>query len=406
MKKIPLLLLLSSLWLCACAQEKPYLVVLSMDGFRWDYPDRAHTPVLDSLARVGVKAEAIRPAFPSKTFPNHYTMATGLYPDHHGLVNNSFFDPATGSTYTMRDQAERNNPKYYGGEPIWVTAELQNVRTASYFWVGSELPIKGIQPSIWKPYLQTVPLEDRIDSVIAWLKLPEHRRPRLIMWYLHEPDAVGHMYGPDDKRTLQKAEDLDRLLGVFCRKLGQLPIASNINLIVTSDHGMGKISAEKSITLTDYVKESWVDKAIGGNPVYSIKAKQGFVDSIYNRLSKVKNIQVWKSGEVPKELNYGTHPRTLDIIVAADSAWSIGWRRGSSNEYSGGTHGYDIRNKDMHAIFYAAGPSFKSGYRQPVFDNIDLYPLFAHILGIIPQNVDGSLDAVQQMLRTTTDNPK
>jgi len=390
------LLLLSS---CNAKEKHNYLVVLSMDGFRWDYPQMAKTPNLDSIASVGVQAEAIISAFPSKTFPNHYTMATGLYPDNHGIVNNHFYDPATNTTYSMRDSATRNNPYYYGGEPIWVTAEKQNVRTASFFWVGSELPIKGIQPSIWKYYDHRFPFEQRIDSVIAWLQLPEARRPRLIMWYLHEPDAVAHRHGPESSQTIAAVERLDSLVGIFCRKIRQLEHAGRINLIFTSDHGMGAISPERSVTISDHVPDEWIETGLGGNPVYNIKAKEGYIDSVYLRLKAVEHIQVWKRGEVPAELNYGNNPRTLDLIVAADSAWSVNLRPVPDHYNSGGTHGYDIRQLDMQAIFYATGPAFRKGHKHPKFNNVDLYPLMAHILGINPEPVDGKFENIRGMLR-------
>ncbi len=384
----------------SCNQEpkENYLVVLSMDGFRWDYPTMTNTPNLDSIAKAGVRAEAIRSGFPSKTFPNHYTMATGLFPDHHGIVNNNFYDPASDMTYSMRDSASRLNPYFYGGEPIWVTAEKQNIRTASYFWVGSELPIKGIQPSIWKYYEQRLPFEQRIDSVIAWLQLPVEQRPRLIMWYMHEPDAVGHRFGPESPETLQKVTYLDSLVGVFCRKIRSLNHAGRINLIFTSDHGMGAISPERKVTLSDHAPGDWVEKAVGGNPVYNIKAREGYIDSIYLKLKALDHIQVWKHGEVPPELNYGHNPRTLDIIVAADSAWSINWTPVPDHYNSGGTHGYDVRQLDMQAIFYATGPAFRKNYVHPKFDNVDLYPLMTHILGIEPEETDGSLEKVKGML--------
>lgn len=396
-----LVLSVITLMFCACTKKEQtnYLVILSMDGFRWDYPQMANTPHLDSIAAAGVKAEAIRSAFPSKTFPNHYSMATGLYPDNHGIVNNHFYDPETNTTYSMRDSASRLNPYYYGGEPIWVTAEKQNVKTASFFWVGSELPIKGIQPSIWKYYNQRFPFEQRIDSVIAWLQLPEELRPRLIMWYMHEPDAVAHRYGPESQQTIAFVERLDSLVGVFCRKIRSLEHADRINLIFTSDHGMGAISPERSVTISDHVPDEWIELGLGGNPVYNFKTKEGYIDSVYLRLKALDHLKVWKHGEVPAELNYGHNPRTLDLIVAADSAWSINLRPVPDHYNSGGAHGYDIRQLDMQAIFYATGPVFRKGYKQPTFDNVDLYPLIAHILGIIPEPVDGKLDNTIGMLR-------
>ncbi len=399
MKKILTILLLAALF-CSCNKKsgKNYLLVLSLDGFRWDYPNMTETPNLDSIARVGVRAESVRSGFPSKTFPNHYSMATGLYPDHHGIVNNHFYDPESDMTYSMRDSASRMNPYFYGGEPIWVTAEKQNIRTASYFWVGSELPIQGIQPSIWKYYEHNFPFEQRIDSVVAWLQLPKAERPRLIMWYMHEPDAIAHKYGPESEVTLGKVRYLDSLVGVFCRKIRSLDHADRINLIFTSDHGMGTISPERVVTLSDHIPEHWVEKAVGGNPVYNIKANDGYIDSVYTKLKAVDHIQVWKHGEVPSELNYGTNPRTLDLIVAADSSWSVNWAPTPDHYNSGGTHGYDVRQLDMQAIFYAVGPAFRKGYVQPKFDNVDLYPLIAHIIGVEPAKVDGKLEKVKGML--------
>lgn len=174
-----LLLLQTSCKQSRTTNDARYLIVLSMDGFRKDYTEKSNTPNLDSIALIGVRAEGILPAFPSKTFPNHYTMATGLYPDHHGIVNNSFMDPATGLAYKMKDSAARLNPYFYGGEPIWVTASKAGLKTASFYWVGSELPIKDIQPDYWKKYDESVSFEDRIDTLIYWLKLPKKIAPNL-----------------------------------------------------------------------------------------------------------------------------------------------------------------------------------------------------------------------------------
>jgi len=174
------------------SQEKPYLVILSMDGFRWDYPEKVATPNLDSVAAVGVKAKSIIPSFPTKTFPNHYTMVTGLYPDHHGIVQNEFYDPESGRYYRIGDRKAVMDGTFYGGEPIWVTAEKQDVKSASYYWVGSEAEIGGVRPAYWKEYDGKVPFENRIDSVISWLRLPEEKRPHLILLYFDEPDGYGH----------------------------------------------------------------------------------------------------------------------------------------------------------------------------------------------------------------------
>ena len=386
--------------LAACTEThkpKTYLVVLSMDGFRWDYPDSIPTPTLDAVAAEGVKAVSLRPAFPSKTFPNHYTMATGLYPDHHGIVLNSFWDEPTGRYYRMGDRSAVEDGYFYGGEPIWVTAELQGVKSASYFWVGSEAPVKGIRPSIWKKYEHDFPYEQRMDSVIAWLQLPEDERPQLIMWYMDEPDHSAHRYSPFSAEVNRVIQYQDSLLGIYLRKIASLPHADQINLIITSDHGMQVSDSLRTVYLEDHIKESWIREIQGYNPNFNIMAEEGCLDSLYEALGRAGHLKVWKAGQLPERLNYGTNPRCMDLIVLADSSWRIEARR-SDRRSSKGDHGYDNRNTDMHAIFYAMGPAFKKGHLHPAFNNVDLYPLMAHILGLIPAKVDGRFENVEAML--------
>lgn len=371
--------------------------MLSMDGFRWDYPDSIPTPNLDAIAAGGVKAVSLRPAFPSKTFPNHYTMATGLYPNNHGIVLNSFLDPVTGKHYAISDRESIEDGSFYGGEPIWNTAEKQGVKAATYFWVGSEADIQGIRPTIWKKYNWRVPYEDRIDSVMTWLQLPVEQRPHLIMWYMSEPDHTAHGYGPFAKETNEIIMYQDSLLGVYLEKIAALPNADEINLIITSDHGMQLSDPEKTEYLEDYIKESWVADLQGYNPNYNILAEEGCIDSLYNALLQAEHFSVWKAGEVPERLNYGTNPRCTDLMVCADSAWRIKEKR-DERRGSLGDHGYDNDNTDMHAIFYATGPAFKQGYLHPTFNNVDLYPLMAHLLGLTPAEVDGEFSNVEGML--------
>jgi predicted AlkP superfamily pyrophosphatase or phosphodiesterase len=373
-------------------------VIISLDGFRWDYPNKVSTPNLDMIAKEGVKAVSLIPSFPSKTFPNHYTIATGLVPDHHGLVNNAFYDANLGKSFSIGDNEARFSPDFYGGEPIWITAQKQGVRTASFFWVGSDVAIMGKHPDIWKMYDQDVPFIQRIDTIIKWLKLPLAQRPRLIMAYYHEPDGVGHNFGPDDSRTLKMVHELDSMTGILYQRIRQLSEAANINFIVVSDHGMGAISSERNVALADYIPEFWPVRIEGGNPNYNIYADGAWKDSTYYALKQVKGLQIWKPEDVPAYLNYGSNPRVGDLIVVADSAWSV-TRNRPSLDYSGGTHGYDIKNTDIHAIFYAAGPAFKQNYIHPSFQNTNIYSLLAYLLGIKPAETDGNLHEVINMLK-------
>lgn len=383
---------------CKKEESRPYLVVLSMDGFRWDYPDSIPTPNLDAIAATGVKAVSLMPAFPSKTFPNHYTMATGLYPNNHGIVLNSFWDPDSNIYYAISKRDAVENGYFYGGEPIWATAEKQGIRSASYFWVGSEAVIGGYQPSITKRYDWRVPYEDRIDSVLTWLQLPEAQRPHLIMWYMSEPDHSGHDYGPFARETNEVIMYQDSLLGVYIEKISALPNADEINLIITSDHGMQASSPDRTEYLEDYIKESWIAEIQGYNPNYNILAEEACLDSLYNALLLADHFKVWKADEVPERLHYGSNPRCMDLVVCADSAWRIKMKR-DERRGSLGDHGYDNQNTDMHAIFYATGPAFKKDHLHPTFNNVDLYPLMAHILGLVPAEVDGKFGNVEEMLK-------
>lgn len=378
--------------------KKPYVIVLSLDGFRWDYTTMVETPNFDRLAAQGVKAESLQPSFPSKTFPNHYTIATGLYPGNHGLVNNSFYDYEKDVVYKISNRSAVEDKDFYGGEPIWNTVEKQGVKAACFFWVGSEAPVQDMRPSIWKRYEHNFPWEARADSIITWLQMPEANRPHLLMWYLHEPDGIGHKFGPKSSETKEQILELDAFLGRFLDKLEALPIADQVNLIVTTDHGMGATSSERYVGVSEYVQSSDLEYYLSGNPVFFIQPKRDKVDEVYEKLNKIEHVTVSKKGERPEHWHYNEHKRIADIIVVADSAWSVGWGT-SENSWAGGTHGYDPRNKDMHGIFYAKGPSFKQNYVHSSFENVDIYSLISHILEVTPSKNDGKFERVKGLLK-------
>lgn len=379
-------------------ENNPYVIMLSMDGFRWDYPEKANTPNLDYIEKIGVRAEASIPCFPTKTFPNHYSMATGLYPDNHGIVQNSFYAPDLDKNYSISNKASVRNPDFYFGEPIWVTAEKQGVKSASYFWVGSEAPHQDIFPSYHYDYKGSVPFEERLDGVIEWLNLPEDERPHLIMWYIQEPDGIGHDVGPNHPEMINMVEYLDSLVGVFYYKINELAIAENINIIITSDHGMGEISKNRTIYLDDLISKNWCEHIDGANPVYSIEAKDEYYDTILNILSNTEHVKFWEKKNIPERLHYGKSDRVKDFVLVADSSWSL-LKSSSKRSYSGGTHGYDNKNKDMYAIFYASGSAFKSNYKSKAINNIDIYPLICRILNLKPNSVDGKIESTENMLK-------
>jgi predicted AlkP superfamily pyrophosphatase or phosphodiesterase len=375
-----------------------YVVLVSFDGFRWDYSKLYNTPNLNRLASDGVKADRLIPSFPTKTFPNHYTIVTGLYPDHHGLVENSFRAEDLGLFYRMGDRSAVENPAFYGGEPVWVTAEKQGVKAASFFWVGSEAAVGGLQPAYWKKYDGGVTYEARIDSVIKWLGYPEDKRPELVTLYFDEPDITSHDFGPVSDETGKVVSRLDSIVGVIRMKLSALPYSKKINLIVLSDHGMGPISPDKYINLRDVVPNRLITSISGGNPVYFINPSEDKRDSVLNLLNSIDGMKAWSKSQVPAKWHYGTNRRIPEIVVVADSSWSIGTRSDRSL-IAGGAHGYDNFNSDMFSIFYAAGPSFKRNYNFRELNNTDIYNLICKILDIRPAKNDGDPAHIKRMLR-------
>ena len=378
---------------CGEGQQKRNLtIVVSLDAFRWDYPTIYNTPWLDSIAANGVAATMV-PSYPSSTFPNHFTLATGLVPDHHGIVNSQFWAPEKGELFSMGDSATRYNPYYFGGEPIWVTAKKQGVKSASIYWVGSDVAIQGLYPDYYlrwdnEPRL-TYP--QRVEEALRIAKLPESERPSLLMVYFDEPDWTTHHYGPVAEESEAVIEQLDSLMGILYRGLKELDYG--VNLIVTSDHGMTEISDEKFISIEQTVNPDWVERIVSTNPT-SIFCKEGCRDSLFNQLSKVKHISVWRKEEVPAHLNYGTSNHLGDLIVAPD----LGWQFATTPRGLNGAHGYDINEPDMQIIFRACGPDFKRGYTLPhTFSNVDLYSILAELLKIEPAKTDGSLEKVQKL---------
>lgn len=378
-------------------RDKPYVVIVSLDAFRWDYDSIYGTPVLDDIARMGVMAERLIPSFPTKTFPNHYSIATGLYPDHHGLVNNSFYAPDLDMVYRMGDRTMVSNGAFYGGEPMWVTALRQGMKSASFYWVGSEAPIQGMQPDYWKPFDDEVSFGDRIDTVLKWMSLPPNRRPHLITLYFEEPDAVSHSYGPVSVETGAVVRSLDSLVGVLRTGLAQLPHARNINLIVLSDHGMTEVDQERYNYILDTLPQAMVKRIYGGSPVWAVEPAEGKADSVIYLLNIQKGMKAYLRGELPPHLNYGTHPRIPEIVLIADPGWTAGLRPDA--RYSRGDHGYDWKCSDMHSIFYAEGPAFRKGFVADTLFNVDIYNIVTGILELTPAPNDGSKERILPLFR-------
>ena len=392
MKRNITTLIICLLVLVVKAQET-YTVIVSCDGFRWDFPIIYEAPTMDKLSKIGVQSD-MQPTYPASTFPNHYAMATGLYPDHHGIVNNSFWDPDLQLTYAVGDKLTGKDPRFFLGEPIWVTAERQGVKTATIYWVGSDLD-NSRHASYWYDYGKPlISYEERIQKALEYLQLPEPERPHFIMVYFDEPDKTEHTYGPNSEETRQAVKKADDAVGQLYEGLMKLPIADKINFIVVSDHGMASEDPSRVVNPDDYLKPEWYEHMIIGIPT-SIFTKPEYRETVYNTLKDIPHLTVWKKNEIPAYLHYGTSKRLGDIIVAPDMDWEF--RNTPRGGY--GAHGYDPTDPYMHAIFRAVGPAFKKGYIARQFENVDIYPLLCHLMGIQPAPCDGKLDRIKLILK-------
>jgi predicted AlkP superfamily pyrophosphatase or phosphodiesterase len=381
-----------------------HVVLISFDGMRYDMPGRTATPAFDRVAGAGVRATGLIPSYPTKTFPNHYTLATGLYPAHHGLVDNAFYDRDLDATYRLGDSTAVRDGRWYGGEPIWVTAETQGVRTASYFWVGTEAEIQGVRPTYFKYYDETVPDTARVDTVLHWLSLPAPERPRLVLLYFSEPDHTAHRQGPDAAAVDSVVRTLDGVLGRLLDGLDALPIADRTHVVLVSDHGMADAPADQVIYLDDHANLDGV--RVVSNATQTLLYFDGDtarVRSVHQALEGgLEHATTYLAGETPDRWHYEPGPRIGDLIVAADPGWTLrlrDWRpwRG------GGTHGWDPYHRAMHGIFMAAGPRIRPGPDLAAFENVHVYPLVARLLGLRPaEGIDGSLAPIEPVLREAT----
>lgn len=393
-KAILTLILTITALLSACAKNDQVTVIISLDGFRWDYTQWYDTPFLDRMAQEGVEA-ALIPSYPSKTFPNHYTLATGLYPDHHGIIGNKFINRATGKKFSLSNREVKHDARYYGGEPIWLTAQRQGLRTAVFYWPGSDVAVQGKYPDKYFNYDQEPRLTfgQRIDGILKQLRRPEAKRPQLIMAYFEQPDHNGHVYGPQAKQTRIAVMEIDKLISNLYERIQKLPISDKVNFIVVSDHGMTLTMPEKHIDARQYLKKEWYYDIEGDAPA-NIYVREGCADSICQALQGVDHIRVWHRTEVPYYLHYGTNENVGDVVIDTE----LGWLFSDKKAEYGGTHGYDPSYNDMHALFRAVGPAFKH-ISLPHFPNVDVYPLLCHLLGIEPAPNDGSLNIVKRMVR-------
>lgn len=380
------------------SSKKPYVILISFDGFRWDFPQRGLTPNLKMMEENGVSALSLMPVFPSKTFPNHISIITGMYPENHGIIHNEFYDHFMGKKYKVGDEKSIRDARWYLGEAFWETAERQGIITASYFWPGSELTLEHRRPTYFEYYDHDRPYRERILGVIKWLQLPEEKRPHFITMYFDATDSEGHKHGPDSPQNNQAIQQLDETLGLLLSELEKFEFSNEINVIVVSDHGMTNVDTKRMINIEKILKG--MDFGLQGyGPVMMVDCSDKDKQSIFNRLrEKEDHFKVYLRENVPDYYHFKNHPFISPIIIIAEIGWTLvdsKYKIALALYGSGGNHGYDNHHLDMHGIFYAMGPAFKKRYRTGTLRNIDIYPLLCKIYDIIPrQNIDGKFDRI------------
>jgi alkaline phosphatase D len=362
---------------------KPYVVLVSLDGFRYDYATRYGASHLLAIGARGASApEGMVPSYPSVTFPNHWTLVTGLYPEHHGIVGNNFYDPGRHQTYSLRDTATFRDGSWYGGTPLWVLAEQQGMRSACLFWVGCEAEVQGTRPSYYLRYDGSFENRKRLQLITQWLALPSAQRPHLLTLYISDVDEAGHRFGPDSPQTAETVRAVDQLIGTLDSSLAatRLPV----DLIVVSDHGMATV-------VGDYINLDAFAPDLASRLTKSVdRGLYAKSDSdaarIFGELQHASDkFIVYRRADVPAALHFSSNPRSGDPIVVATGPYAIR----SLAPLTGiatpevGAHGWDpARVPDMNATFIAAGPDIRPGVQLPPFENVDLYPLVARILGL------------------------
>ena len=379
--------------------DKPYVVLVSFDAFRHDYLARYDTPNFDRVADTGAGADALLPVYPSLTFPSHYSIATGLYPEHHGIVGNRFFDPVRGEAYHYRNTATVQDGSWYGGEPIWVTAETQGMVAAAMLFVGTEAAVGGVRPTFWTPYGARGSQRERVDQVVAWLSLPARARPHLITLYFSAVDGAGHATGPTSPAVEGAVRQVDDALGRLLDGLEMLPHGDQVSVVLVSDHGMGGVDPDLVIDLRD-IADLRDTRVVVTGPGANL-----FVGGDQNRARAVRNDindglrggRAYLRDEVPEALRYRADPRIGDVVVVAEPGAMIGM--GGSSPPPQGMHGWDPRHPDMRGIFLATGPEIIPGRRVGPVENVHVYPFLARLLHLTPDpNIDGDLSVLAPLL--------
>jgi predicted AlkP superfamily pyrophosphatase or phosphodiesterase len=385
----------------AAQQAKHYVVLVSLDGFRYDYPRRYGASHLLQLGFKGASApEGMYPAYPSLTFPNHISIVTGLYPEHHGIVANSFWDPAREQTYVYTKTQSNSDGSWYGGTPLWVLAEQQGMRSACLFWPGSEAEIQGKRPSYYLHFDDKLDDETRVDQVVAWLKLPPELRPHFITLYYSNVDHAGHNYGPDSEEVRAAVHHVDAMVGDLMTKIA--PLHLPVDFVVVADHGMvalqgGPVTLSDSADLSEFHTEG----------AFLYPKPEANIEETYEEFLAHPDprFKIYRRADMPAYLHFDGSSREGDPVVVPNGPYILrAQATASEGEKHRGGHGFNPRTMpEMKAIFFAGGPDIRPGVQLKPFENVNIYPFIAEILGLTPPSVDGTLEVLRPALKAPHD---
>ncbi|HEY5462903.1 MAG TPA: ectonucleotide pyrophosphatase/phosphodiesterase [Hanamia sp.] len=384
----------------AAQEQKPYVILISADGFRYDLAEKYDAEFLKKISAEGVKAVSMRPSYPSLTFPNHYSIITGLYPAHHGIVDNTFYDKKRNQFYAIRNKKAVEDPTWYGGVPLWVLAERQKLLSASFYWVGSESHIDGVDPTYYFKYNEAIPIDRRIEILKEWLELPPDKRPHFITFYFPEVDHAEHHYGTNSSETRDAVQFIDHSVQKMNEMCSQLNLP--INFIFVSDHGMTNMDTLHTIPRPSVIDTSKFVIASGTSLVHLYAKNKKDILPTYHKLKAVaKDYDVYLATKMPKRWHYSKKDdrfnRIGDILLVPHLPKGFSF---SGRKISYGEHGFDNYLPEMQATFYAWGPAFKEHYEIGNFTNINIYPLIAHILGLhIDSKIDGDFKVLEGTLK-------
>ncbi|XP_070704848.1 ectonucleotide pyrophosphatase/phosphodiesterase family member 1 [Pempheris klunzingeri] len=385
------------------------LILISLDGFRAEYlkDHSSHLPIINKLRNGGTTAPYMRPVYPTKTFPNHYSIVTGLYPESHGIVDNKMYDVTRNAFFSLKSD-EKFNAKWYQGEPVWITATRQKLKTATYFWPGSDVPINGTFPDLYKVYDKSITFEKRLSTVFEWLSLPQEQRPDFYTLYLDEPDSSGHRYGPKSSQVIQALEDVDRILGMLMDGLTQRSLQHCVNVIIISDHGMEEALCEKAAYVSTYMSNTDGFTVIQG-PAARIRPSllpddyfsfdfEGLVKNLSCRTPD-QPMRPYLKENLPKRMHFANNIRIERGHLYMKQGWQAALNRKEIKYCTGGFHGSDNLFTNMQAIFIGYGPGFKDNTVVTPFENIEVYNLMCDLLGIRPAPNNGTHGSLNHLLK-------